>query len=116
MDPYGLALEAYDGIGRLRTPGPDTPPIDLAVTLPDGTTIAGPVGLKAALMRSPDPFVAHLLDALFVYAVGRPPRLRDRPHPPRALPLPQAAAPPLASLPRPICRPHPSPHRSRPSP
>ncbi|MGD2017670.1 MAG: DUF1592 domain-containing protein, partial [Planctomycetota bacterium] len=77
FDPYGLALEAYDGIGRWRVGREGEPPIRTRVTLPSGAEVDGPVGLKIALTAEPAPFVAALQAALFTYAVGRPPELAD---------------------------------------
>ena len=47
MDPIGLSLENLDGVGRARTLGESSAPIDASGVLPDGTTFVGPAGLKA---------------------------------------------------------------------
>ncbi|MEZ6017074.1 MAG: DUF1592 domain-containing protein [Planctomycetota bacterium] len=78
MDPYGLALEPYDGIGRWRNEV-EGAPIDAAVTLPGAQAVDGPVALKAHLRARPERFVRGLTEHLFVYAIGRPPDLADRP-------------------------------------
>jgi mono/diheme cytochrome c family protein len=78
IDSYGLALEPYDGIGRWRDETEGLA-IDAAVTLPDGRSIVGPVALKEALRATPEPFVRAFAEHLFVYAVGRPPELAERP-------------------------------------
>lgn len=80
FDPYGLALEAFDGIGRWRAGRPDEPPIQTRVTLPSGAEVDGPVGLKIALRQDPHRFLVALQHALFTYAVGRPPGLADDQH------------------------------------
>jgi len=52
FDPYGLALENYDGIGRYRTMDEMNRAIDASVTLPalaGGGTVNGAVELGAAL-------------------------------------------------------------------
>lgn len=77
LDPYGLALEGFDGLGRARTEALGAP-LDTRATLPDGTAIDGVVELKAALCAAPRRFVRALAEHLFVYAVGRPPDLADR--------------------------------------
>jgi len=77
IDPYGLALEAYDGLGRTRTEV-EGAPIDTRVVLPDGRAVDGAVALKEALVAEPRRFVRALAEHLFVYAVGRPPELSDR--------------------------------------
>jgi hypothetical protein len=38
IDPYGLALDNFDVIGRYRATDPEGRPISASVTLPDGTT------------------------------------------------------------------------------
>ena len=60
MDPIGLALETLDGIGRSRTLGESSQPIDASGSLPDGTKFVGPLGLKQALLTKPDQFVTTL--------------------------------------------------------
>ena len=78
MDPYGLALEEFDGIGRVRVPD-DKSSDDFAapVTLPNGVEIAGAAALKQALLADSPRFLEALGSALFTYGVGRPPTLRD---------------------------------------
>jgi hypothetical protein len=52
FDPYGLALDEFDGVGRYRTTDPEGRPIDTAVKLPaaaGGATIKGGTGLSDAL-------------------------------------------------------------------
>ena len=80
FDPYGLALEAFDGIGRWRVGRDGEPPIETAVRLPGGSEVDGPIGLKLALLTRPEPFLRALQAALFTYAVGRPPGLADDAH------------------------------------
>lgn len=76
MDPYGLALEGFDGIGRVRESTPKGP-LNTVVILPNGSEIDGVVELKAALALDPRRFVRALTDKLFTYATGRPPGLSD---------------------------------------
>lgn len=91
FDPFGLALETFDAIGKGRTrepawfdparpqlvppKGPDgkpaTFPIDARAELPDGTIIDGPAGLKTYLLSRKDDFVRGLAEKLMVYAAGR---------------------------------------------
>src|SRR5690606_23044958 len=53
IDPFGLALENFDLIGRWRdTDGGQ--PIDSVVTLPDGTIVTGPNALRRALLERSD--------------------------------------------------------------
>lgn len=80
FDPYGLALESLDGLGRWRDGRTGEPPISTRVTLPSGSEVDGPVGLKIALRRDPQRFLTTLQRALFTYAIGRPPGLGDDKH------------------------------------
>jgi len=65
MDPLGFALESFDGVGRWRAG------VDSSGVLPDGTTIAGPVGLRRVLLDRKDQFVATATERLLTYALGR---------------------------------------------
>jgi hypothetical protein len=71
MDPLGLALENYDAVGRWRTRGESSQPIDASAVLPDGTKIEGPRGLKNAILARSDRFLATLTERLLTYALGR---------------------------------------------
>ena len=46
MDPIGLSLENLDAVGKARTLGESSEPIDASGSLPDGTTFVGAAGLK----------------------------------------------------------------------
>jgi len=65
MDPLGLALESFDGLGRWR------PGVDSSGTLPDGTKVDGPVGLRNILLSKKEQFVATLTERLLTYGLGR---------------------------------------------
>jgi mono/diheme cytochrome c family protein len=71
MDPIGLALENLDGVGRVRTLGESSEPIDASGSLPDGTRLVGPAGLRQALLTKSDQFVTTLTEKLLIYALGR---------------------------------------------
>ena len=71
MDPLGLALENFDGIGRWRTISAAGTPIDSAGTLVDGTQIEGPASLRRALLNRPEDFVTTVTEKLITYALGR---------------------------------------------
>jgi hypothetical protein len=77
MDPLGYALENFDPTGRWRDTLQEKP-IDNQGMLPDGTTVAGPVELRAWLLTRSDRFLGHLADRLFTYGVGRPAGPADR--------------------------------------
>ena len=70
MDPLGLSLENFDAIGRWRTLGESSAPIDASGSAPDGTRFEGPDGLRSTLLRS-DRFVATLTEKMLTYALGR---------------------------------------------
>ena len=80
MDPLGLALENFDGVGRWRIKDrlAETV-IDASGVLPDGTPINGPVDLRNALMANPDQFVQTLTLKMLIYAAGRPMEWQDMP-------------------------------------
>jgi hypothetical protein len=69
MDPIGLALENFDGIGRWRTRD-NGAIIDTASELADGTKIDGPVALRQALLRRPDMFARNITEMLLSYGLG----------------------------------------------
>jgi mono/diheme cytochrome c family protein len=70
MDPLGLSLENFDAVGRWRTLGESSAPIDASGMAPDGTRFDGPDGLRSTLLRS-DRFVATLTEKMLTYALGR---------------------------------------------
>jgi hypothetical protein len=78
MDPIGLALENFDGIGRWR----DTDngmPIDTSARLADGTMVRGPAELRQAILRRHDLFVRNLVEMLMTYALGHKVEYYDLP-------------------------------------
>ncbi len=80
LDPMGLALENFDGVGRWREKDrlAETR-IDASGVLPDGTKVNGPIDLRNALMKHPDQFVQTLVTKLMIYATGRPMEWQDMP-------------------------------------
>jgi hypothetical protein len=74
MDPIGLALESYDGIGRWRDEDGGEAltgygaPIHV---LRDFGPIGGPADLRAAILSQPDRFVRTATEKLMTYAFGR---------------------------------------------
>jgi cytochrome c551/c552 len=78
MDPWGFALENYNGIGAWRaTEGGK--PIDTKSVLLDGTLLDGPAGVQKVLQARRDQFVQTVSEKLMVYALGRPVEYYDRP-------------------------------------
>lgn len=70
LDPIGLGLERYDGIGRYRDKYGNGDPIDPAGVLPDGTPFAGPEQLGDLVGKDPR-FSACVTSKVFTYALGR---------------------------------------------
>jgi hypothetical protein len=78
MDPFGLALENFNGIGRWRTRDGHAP-IDASTSLPDGSAFDGPAGLRNLLMARPERFAGAVTEKLLTYALGRGVEYYDRP-------------------------------------
>jgi len=70
MDPLGLAMENFDGIGAYRVRDGGTR-IDATSQLSDGTNVDGVVQLRDAVLRRPEIFVRTMTENLLVYALGR---------------------------------------------
>jgi mono/diheme cytochrome c family protein len=70
MDPLGLALENFDGLGQWREKEPGGA-IDPTGQLADGTPIDGPVALRKAVLARPEMFARALTEKLMTYALGR---------------------------------------------
>ncbi len=70
MDPVGLALENFDGVGtwRVREAGVR---IDTTTQLSDGTAVNDIVDLRKALLARSDVFVRTFTENLLTYALGR---------------------------------------------
>jgi hypothetical protein len=78
MDPVGFALENYNAIGAWRERDGDSP-IDASGTLVDGTRVAGPADLTAALLANSELFVTNVTEKLMIYALGRALNPHDMP-------------------------------------
>jgi hypothetical protein len=78
LDPIGLGLENFDGIGRYRTAYGNGEPINPAGMLPDGTAFNGPDDLATILAADPR-FGTCLTSKLFTYALGRDVETYDGP-------------------------------------
>jgi len=79
MDPLGFALENFDAVGRWRARGESNDAIDASGVLPDGTSFEGPEGMRRALLREPQRFVATVTEKLMTYALGRNVEAYDMP-------------------------------------
>ena len=78
MDPVGLALENFDVTGAWRNKDEGNP-VDPVGTLYDGTEIAGPQDLRAALLRRPNVLYQVFTENLMAYALGRRVEYYDMP-------------------------------------
>jgi hypothetical protein len=78
MDPLGLALENFDGLGQWREKEPGGA-INPAGQLADGTPIDGPIALRKAVLERREMFVRALTEKLMTYALGRGIELDDKP-------------------------------------
>ena len=70
MDPIGLALENFDGVGAWRDKDSGFK-IDASGQLVDGTKVNGPASLRKALLDRPEAFVGTLTEKLLMYGIGR---------------------------------------------
>ena len=70
IDPLGLALENFDATGKWRVRDGGMM-VDTKGQLFDGTSIEGPDGLRAALLRHKDVVLLSFTRSLMTYALGR---------------------------------------------
>ena len=78
MDPIGLALENFDVTGAWRIKDNGVP-VDASGELYDGTPLAGPADLRAALVARSDTFITTFTESLMAYALGRRVEYYDMP-------------------------------------
>jgi len=78
MDPIGLALDNFDVTGRWRIKE-NGAPVDTRGELFDGTHIATPAELRAALLTRPEAIVRNFTVNLMAYALGRRVEYYDMP-------------------------------------
>ena len=78
IDPLGLALELFDATGKWRVKDGGSA-VDPSGVLYDGTTINGPAGLRAALLRHQDAFLLSFTRSFMTYALGRRVEAADMP-------------------------------------
>ena len=78
IDPWGIALEHYDAMGRWRGEI-DGKPVDATSRLFNNEVLDGMDGLKRyLLMHRQDQFVRAMVHKMVVYALGRPLTFSDR--------------------------------------
>jgi len=70
IDPLGLALENFDVVGMWRIRDGGTP-VDATGTLYDGTPLAGPIGLRAAMLKHKETVLRTFTENLMAYGLGR---------------------------------------------
>lgn len=70
IDPLGLALENFDVTGAWRMKDNEVP-VDVVGDLYDGTRMDGAAGLRQALLKHSDVFLASFTESLMTYAMGR---------------------------------------------
>jgi hypothetical protein len=78
MDPIGLTLENFDGVGQWRTADSGFK-IDVSGQLVDGTPVDGPASLRKALLNRPEAFVGAMTEKLLMYGIGRETKYYDMP-------------------------------------
>ncbi len=78
IDPLGLALENFDVTGAWRIKDNEVP-VDSVGDLYDGTKMAGPAGLREALLQHSDMVLRSFTENLLTYALGRRVEFRDMP-------------------------------------
>jgi hypothetical protein len=71
VEPYGLALENFDAVGRWRTVNENGEPVDASTELINGTKFEGPTGLRNIVLANKDQFVQTATNRLLTYALGR---------------------------------------------
>lgn len=72
MDPYGLALEHFDWMGRWRDKDEHGNPVDASAALPTGEKFNGAAELRQLLLERKEEFLRHLAGKTLGYATGRP--------------------------------------------
>jgi len=78
MDPIGLALENFDGIGQWRTLDSGLP-VDASGKMFDGSALNGPMSLRKAILSHSDVFISTLTENLLAYGLGRVIDYREMP-------------------------------------
>ncbi len=78
IDPLGLSLENFDVVGAWRIKDNGVP-VDTAAKLYDGSDIAGPAGLRQALLNHPESVIRNFSENLLAYALGRRIEYYDQP-------------------------------------
>ncbi|MBL6706635.1 MAG: DUF1592 domain-containing protein, partial [Planctomycetaceae bacterium] len=79
LDPFGLALENYDAVGKWRTKAngegfrsKSAPDLDVSGTFPNGEEFASLEDYKTGLLKRRDQFTRNLAKQVMTYALTRP--------------------------------------------
>jgi hypothetical protein len=78
MDPIGLALDNFDVTAKWRV-RENGMPLDTKGEFYDGTPIATPSELVAALTKRPEPLLRNFTENLMAFALGRRVEYYDQP-------------------------------------
>jgi len=78
IDPLGLTLENFDVVGAWRIKDNEVP-VDSDGVLYNGTKMAGPIGLRKALLNLSEPIIRNFTENLMAYALGRRVEYYDEP-------------------------------------
>jgi cytochrome c551/c552 len=78
MDPIGLALENFDGIGQWRALDSGIP-IDATSKMFDGSALNGPASLRQAILNHSGVFINTFTENLLAYGLGRVIDYREMP-------------------------------------
>jgi len=79
MDPIGLALDNFDGVGRWRVRDENGVSLNTESKFYDGTVISSPVDLRNVILQRSEQVVRSFVNNLFGYAIGRRPGYLDQP-------------------------------------
>ncbi|HTM45487.1 MAG TPA: DUF1592 domain-containing protein, partial [Polyangiaceae bacterium] len=79
FDPYGMALENFDGIGKYRTAYPNGAAIDPTATLIDGTMLNGLPSVVTSITANPK-LSSCVSQKMFIYSLGRTTVTTDQPY------------------------------------
>jgi len=71
VEPYGLALENFDAVGRWRTVNENGEPVDASTQLINGKKFEGITGLRDIILSEKEQFVQTATQRLLTYALGR---------------------------------------------
>ncbi|MDR0786449.1 MAG: DUF1592 domain-containing protein [Gemmatimonadota bacterium] len=79
MDPIGLALDNFDGVGRWRDRDENGSILHTQSTFYDGTVINTSSDLTKVILSRPEPVVRNFINNLYGYAIGRRSEYFDQP-------------------------------------